>query len=303
MVADGGRERGLGHIHRATAIAVALATRSIATRCFAYGAAAPLERDGVRWEPFADRPGGLRCDVLVLDSYELAARDAGIETAKMIVLHDHVGPPADAALVVSAAGDPALTDERHLYGPAFACLRPAFWGLPQREPGPVRRVLVTTGGGDAAAAGELLAAAVREALHHVEVALVRGPLVNPLELEGVETLMMQESLAPELLRADLIVCAAGQTMLEAAATGAPTVAVSIVDNQRRQAERLAAAGAVRLLSAGDAAAVGAAARELAERDDERLLLSRHAQSAVDGYGALRVAAAVTRLMSSTDSMS
>ena len=61
--------------------------------------------------------------------------------------------------------------------------------------------------------------------------------------------------APELEAADFVVCAAGQTMLEALATARPVVAVVTAENQRAQAD--AVAGAVVLAEAEDAPAAAA----------------------------------------------
>jgi spore coat polysaccharide biosynthesis predicted glycosyltransferase SpsG len=98
-----------------------------------------------------------------------------------------------------------------------------------------------------------------------------------------------------MLEADLVVTAAGQTMLEAVATGAPTVALPLVENQARQAELLAERGAVRLVSSEDVSELTSAAVELARSTDARRALSANGQAAVDGYGALRVAYHLARL--------
>jgi spore coat polysaccharide biosynthesis predicted glycosyltransferase SpsG len=94
-------------------------------------------------------------------------------------------------------------------------------------------------------------------------------------------------LLDHLLAADIVITAAGQTALEAAATGAATVAIPFVDNQRRQAARLAEAGAA--IAAEPHGAV-AAARKL-----DRAALAQAGQAAIDGYGALRIAFAIAAL--------
>jgi UDP-2,4-diacetamido-2,4,6-trideoxy-beta-L-altropyranose hydrolase len=112
----------------------------------------------------------------------------------------------------------------------------------------------------------------------------------------IELIDAPESLLETLLAADVVVSAAGQTMLEAAACGTPCVALSLADNQWKQARRLAALRAVTLVDPPATSAVVAAVRELAEDADTRRELSRNGQQAVDGYGALRVAFHIDRLL-------
>ena len=85
---------------------------------------------------------------------------------------------------------------------------------------------------------------------------------------------------------------AGQTMLEAAAAGTPTIAIPVAVNQRRQAARLAALGGV-VLAEPDA--LVDEVETLARDVERRRALSRTAQEVVDGQGARRVAALVEEL--------
>ena len=110
---------------------------------------------------------------------------------------------------------------------------------------------------------------------------------------GVAVAVSPESLLDLLLAADLVVCAGGQTMLEAAAAGAPCIAVPLVENQVDQVRRLADAGGVRLAARGD---VAGAVSELAGEYAARRALSERGQREVDGFGALRVAYAIAALV-------
>jgi spore coat polysaccharide biosynthesis predicted glycosyltransferase SpsG len=224
----------------------------------------------------------------VLDSYELdaAVLSAGVA---VVAMHDYGTPIASASLVVSPAG----VGERdgYLCGFRYVSLRPLFWGLPERVPREeVETVLVTAGGGRAAKGGAALATAARTALPDARVRLVvpsgtRGP-------DTVETLEAPASLLDALLECDLVVTAGGQTLLEALAAGAPCVAVSMVENQRRQTERLASEGAIVL---AEPEGVGPAVAALAADAERRCDLARKGQELVDGFGALRIAFHVERL--------
>jgi spore coat polysaccharide biosynthesis predicted glycosyltransferase SpsG len=103
------------------------------------------------------------------------------------------------------------------------------------------------------------------------------------------------SLREPLDRADVVITAAGQTAIEAAATGTPAIVTALVDNQRANARTLTRLGTAAPLDPdAPAGAVGRLLDELAD-PAVRGQMSRAAQSAVDGRGALRVAEAVARV--------
>lgn len=285
LVADAGADAGLGHLSRSSAIAVALQRAGHTVRCRAYGADATVERYGICWEPLP-YPSRIVVDerVLILDSYRVGANQKATlaHDHRLVLLHD-TGTVPDGALAVDTRGQKA-------------CLGPDYWDAPPRRVAPqVRRVLVTTGGGRAGAGlGARLSGAVRAALPAVDVGFVRGPFADVAAPDGVRLVTDAESLAGELRAADMVVSAAGQTMLEAAALGTPCVALVIAENQRRQADEMADAGAASLVNDEDAAV----ARVLALAPDRagREALSRRGQEMVDGSGARRVATQVEALL-------
>jgi UDP-2,4-diacetamido-2,4,6-trideoxy-beta-L-altropyranose hydrolase len=297
LVADAGMEAGLGHISRSSAVAVALRSREIETRCYAYGAQEPIECDAVAWLPLKEE-GLPAAPVLVIDSYRLSqdclARAA--QSTQLVVMHDYGNVPTGAALVINAAASPSSGGAGRLSGFAYAALRPQYWGLPSRTLDErVRRILVTTGSGQFADVGRDLARILAEELREATVALIHGPHATIEALPGVEVLDAPDSVLEPLLGADLVISAAGQTMLEAAATGTPCIALPLAENQRGQAARLADLGAVRLVDPPRPEDVTAASVELAQDAEARHALSRNGQRAVDGYGALRVAFQIERL--------
>jgi UDP-2,4-diacetamido-2,4,6-trideoxy-beta-L-altropyranose hydrolase len=292
LVADAGEDAGLGHVSRASAVAVALCCRGIKTRSLAFGVSEPFHCDGVAWVPLGGELPAVEDDALVVDSYRLPpdelARAAG--SVRLVLMHDYGSVPEGVSLVVSAVAQPSGSAATRLSGLEYAALRPGYWGLPRRElDGDVMRVLVTVGGGRLAEVGGEFALAVAEELPGSRVTLVRGPHASVDAPAGIETLDAPESLLWPLLSADMVITAGGQTMLEAAAAGTPAVASPLVDNQRRQALRLAEVGAVRLVKDPDPGEVAATVSELACDSAARDALSRHGQQAVDGFGALRVA--------------
>ena len=295
LVADAGPDDGLGHVSRLSAIAVALRTRGIDIRCHAHGESAPLMRDGVAWVPWS--PGDLLpsdIDAAILDSYRLGPETVVAGKVPFVVFRDHGDAQAAPALVVSVAA-PLSDDPRRLSGPRYAALRPPYWGLPPKDvSGPLRRVLVTTGGGDPGGIGAAIAQAVADQLPDAHVTLVRGPHAPAPQIDGIEVLEAPDSLYEHQLSADLVICGGGQTMLEAAACGTPCLTLVLAENQREQALSLGASGGVVLVDPATVEGVLAATRDLdpAFRHE----LSRRAQDAVDGYGALRIAYHVEQLL-------
>ena len=85
-------------------------------------------------------------------------------------------------------------------------------------------------------------------------------------------------------------------MLEAAAAGTPCLALPVAKNQRGQAQLLARLGAIRAVDPPRVSDATTIAVALARDPNQRRELSERSQAAVDGYGALRVAFQIDRLV-------
>ena len=96
VVADGGPQVGLGHLGRSSAVAVALRSRGLEVRAFAYGAEDVLTLDGIEWVPYSGPPGGH----VVLDTYTMPAAERAA-LAPLAVFHDE-GDLPDARLVIKS---------------------------------------------------------------------------------------------------------------------------------------------------------------------------------------------------------
>ena len=282
----------MGHVSRSSAVAAALHARGAPVRCLAHGAIEDFVRDGVAWTawPEGGDPGTLPAGALVLDGARLP------DVPGAVVFYDGGALPPEPALVVAPIAEPVPTEAEWLGGLAHACLRSVFWGLRRRTVRPaVERVLVTTGAGsDGDALAEALAQELPAALS-AEVRVVRGPYSQLRVPDGVTLLDAPPSLHDALLDADLVVCSAGQTSLEAAACGTPAVVIGLDRPQAEQAVRVAAAGAGVVAGPEDPGAVATAAAEVAGDRAAREGMAAAGQAAVDGYGALRVAYRVARL--------
>lgn len=299
FVADAGESAGLGHISRSGAIASALRSKGVPAACFSYGADTPIERDGLVWTPLSALPTQElhAASVLVADSYTLPlAHFESLPPKVQVVLLNELGAqPSGAALVVNTTR-PAGCSAGRLEGLVYAALRPPFWGVPRREVADsVRHVLVTTGGGDLSGLSVSLAELAMNALPDASIELVRGPYAAFSAPAGVEVLDAPESLLQALLRSDIVLCAAGQTTLEAAAVGTPALAIVLAENQVQNAALLARSGIALTAAAGDEATIVATLRRLASSEPLRRELSSRGQAEVDGYGAFRIAFEIARL--------
>jgi spore coat polysaccharide biosynthesis predicted glycosyltransferase SpsG len=282
-VADAMPTAGLGHLVRSSAVVVALRARGVAVECVANGAGEEAVVDGVCWVP-GPLPRGV---ALLVDSYVLDPADVEGPCAWF----DDGRPAPPAARVLISPARPDDGDPRRLHGLQWSCLRPAFWGEPAVPVADaVDRVLVASGGGDPGGAAAKLSAAVRAALPRARLRVVVGPHGTTAPHEGVEPVVAPPHLAGEIRAAQLVVCLAGQTALEAVCLGVPAVVVAAVDNQRPNAERLAATGAAVAVDLDGplAEAIGV----LAADRGRRAKMSAAGRAAVDGFGALRVAAAI-----------
>jgi RimJ/RimL family protein N-acetyltransferase len=116
--------------------------------------------------------------------------------------------------------------------------------------------------------------------------MVRGPQSRSQAPPGVEVVDAPAGLRDLLSNADLVVTAAGQTMLEALACGAPTVALVRVENQRAQAALVERTGAA---CVSEESGLATRIRTLSQAIDSRRELATRGPAAVDGLGAHRVA--------------
>ena len=213
-------------------------------------------------------------------------------TAPLAAFDDSSGSLPGATLVVAPARRERAT-ARRLFGMRFACLRTMFSGLGRRRLRPAPgRVLVTTGSGELAGLTSWIIDAVRAGAPGAEIVAVRGPRAAGEALTSVKVIDAPRSLLAPLLAADVAITTAGQTMLEAACTGIPCIALPVVANQVSGVEILAERGAVLAADPSQPEALARKVEGLLADGRKRARLSAAAQRAVDGQGAERVAARI-----------
>jgi spore coat polysaccharide biosynthesis predicted glycosyltransferase SpsG len=207
----------------------------------------------------------------------------------------HVVVDVGGVAPASTPGD--VPGAERLCGPRYALLAEEYAPMPARQwADSIRGVLLTLGGVPDAARLAELTAAIRSTLPDATIDLVLGPfaIADRLAVDAnVRVHRDLESLHAIMLASDVAISAAGQTMLQLAATATPTIALAVHDNQRAQLATLTAAGAVIEARTGHPEDIVAALTTLRERAT-RAQLGAVARGVVDGGGAVRVAEVVRR---------
>lgn len=306
--ADAGPSIGVGHLSRCVALAEAAVARG--WRVYLAGSV-----PGADWllarlstldvpvlEPMdvAVQAADLDADVVLVDHYGLGELPDVRAVARLVSLEDGPFGRRAADVVVDAnlapTSRPADGSPLVLAGPRFAPLRSEViaarrGGSPR--PGGAPRVVVVMGG---SAAADAVSAAMT-ALHRVDLPMtVRA--ISPSPLPAPDGRFAVEPPTPDLpallAGADLVISAAGVTLLELCCLGVPAAIVQLADNQsagyRAALDRGLAAG---LGTAADLPAAAPTLRALLEDTERRAALSRAASSVVDGRGADRILTAST----------
>lgn len=247
---EGDLVRGLGHVSRCSAYAEAWRARGGEVQWVLDGDAAATAMIGAAeartatWQAdVAGLIGTLPSGVALVDSY--TARDAVLAEiagwAEATVFVDDLNRHYPGGLVVHPAPDRTGTwDEgalgTWLEGPEWQPLRPAFWDLPVRPSAraEIERILVVMGGGDLRGLGGAMADLAAEAFPQAMIDLVLAPgQPEPAHPRlSVHRGLDAAGMAALMLRADLAISGAGQTIFELARCGVPTIMVGIADNQQ-----------------------------------------------------------------------
>lgn len=310
--ADSGAGVGLGHLARCGAIASELRGRGWDVTVMTPGqAVASGGADAVlAGQDLAALTAAIaerHRPVVIVDSYRLSRGDyatARGAAALLAVFSDDPAevPPCDI-VVNGVPGAETLGYDRdsgthYLLGAAYFPLRAGFRDVPAKTIAPaVRTVLVTAGGEDVHGLLGTFAQAAYDSYPEAAVtAVTGGGTVAPLPARVAVRTAPPDY--PRLVSgADVIVCGAGQALVEAAAAGTPAVAVLLGPDQRHQHAAVLHAGAcvdggawtldrARHLEVlrGALAQIGGAER--------RAGMSRRGRALVDGRGAARIADAI-----------
>ncbi|MGH3670306.1 MAG: spore coat protein [Pseudonocardiaceae bacterium] len=331
--ADAGPSIGVGHVSRCLALAEEATGRGWRVALSGVLDSAgwfdtALTGLGVRLLPattgpdsLADRAREHGADVVLVDHYGLRGElraAVGSAGGVLVSVEDGVFGRRAADVVVdsglASASRPRDGSPIVLCGPAYAPLRAAVRaarrrrarhrrGNGERAAGPLR-VIVLMGGGAAAGAVQAALRALRDTREPMQVCAISAqPARPPAAMAGQRFVIgpPRAELPSLLAEADLVVSAAGVTMLELCCIGVPMALVELAPNQ---AEGYRAA-----LRDGLATGLGCAAELIAGsgRPTEvlgglladaqlRARISARAAVTVDGWGAARILDCVTTVL-------
>lgn len=303
--AEAGPAIGLGHAMRSLALGQALiaAGHQVSWKSSPLPGSLPqrLEKLGIAWSTES-----AAADAVVFDGYHFSPAESAACSVPVLTVDDAAPPLVDrhpaAAIVLNpnlhaAAAAPPRSNGQWLLGPRFALLRPEFHGV---QAGPIRtvqQVIVTLGGADPDGRTAAVAAAVRRALPTAEIQVIAGAanprlaqLCQDCSVVGAQVLVDVANMATTLASADVVVTAAGSTVLELLALGVPCIAMAIADNQGPVARRLARDDLAEVVD--NEAGLTKAVADLAADHERRLRRSVRGQRLVDGHGAARVVSAL-----------
>lgn len=323
--ADAGQSIGVGHLSRCVAFAEEAAVRG-------WRVAFSGELGSAAWLGAALVGLGVRLLPPAADADSLA--NQAVEQGADVVLVDHYGLSGDLQAAVHSSGALLASVEDGIFGrraadvvvdcglastsrppdgspivlrgPAFAPLRSVVRtarerrGRQERTVGPPR-VLVLMGGGVASAAVHAALCALRDTREQMRMcAISTQPIRPPTTMAGQRIVISPPRVdLPDLVaESDLVVSAAGVTMLELCCIGVPMALVELTANQ--------ADGYRAALRRGVAVGLGSAAQliaghrgptevlgELLTDAEFRACVAATAAATVDGWGAARVLDKVT----------
>jgi spore coat polysaccharide biosynthesis predicted glycosyltransferase SpsG/RimJ/RimL family protein N-acetyltransferase len=298
--ADAGPSIGVGHLSRCVALAEAAVARGwrVSFTGAVTGADWLLARLSTLDVPVG-APGDLAeqaeaADIVLVDHYGLGELPDVRAVSRLVSMED--GPfgrrAADVVVDANLMTGPRPADGTGvvLAGPRFAPLRSdVVAARGPRTAGDPLHVVVAMGGGAAADAVAAALTALRDTEIPMSVdAISAAPVqVRPGPGQRLTVRPPTPTLPALLAEADLVVSAAGVTLLELCCLGVPTALVQLADNQ--------AAGYRAAVDQGLAAGLGGVAdlagpplRDLLTDPGRRAALGRAASSVVDGRGAARV---------------
>jgi UDP-2,4-diacetamido-2,4,6-trideoxy-beta-L-altropyranose hydrolase len=319
ILTEGGGSKGCGHVARCHALAQAFIERGVRTRGIIH-ADDPFHfpLDGTifttgSWMEAEGAPAAApsRYEIIVIDSYHAPldfyqALDQPSVTLLCIDDFQRVAyPPGAFILNPAPSASPAVLYPHRsaadcLCGLNFALLRREFrQSDPKHINSGIGRIAVAMGGGSTAAHCRKLLEL--PALRRPEI--IKDVIVgNPDEAANLRRAADQSTafiVAPAereikqtFSRADIALSAGGQTLLELASLGIPTIASVTAENQTGNVCTLAAAEAVlNAGSADDSIWLDRVARhlDLLTDQDVRARYSQKARACIDGRGAVRAA--------------
>ena len=188
-------------------------------------------------------------------------------------------------------------DTQFLLGPKYILLREEFWNIPKRKiKSKIEKILVTVGGADPSNVTPTILNVLSTVSSDFDVDVIIGPFfdnISEIESAGMRFERGQVQLVPSptsvrdlMLGCDLAISGGGQTLYELAATGTPTIALKLADNQEGNLRGMTKAGVIGVIDKVNHLMISVL--NLSYGSLERRNMSIAGQRLVSGGGAMTV---------------
>lgn len=260
IVTEGFQNTGYGHITRCLSLSQAFSKRNIGTTIYINGdenssKALSLYLYNYKIIDWLTHPSKLikeinHSDILIIDSY-LAGKEYYNNFSKVcnlcLFIDDNLRLDYPEGIIlngtINAEFFPYKNGSPHTYllGTKYIPLRDDFWNVPARKINPkVQSILITFGGQDQKGLTLPVLNILNEAYPDIQKNVMIGSgFANQKTLEKLESEKVKIEVSPYpheicdlMMSSDIAISAAGQTLYELAATGTPTIAISVVENQK-----------------------------------------------------------------------
>jgi UDP-2,4-diacetamido-2,4,6-trideoxy-beta-L-altropyranose hydrolase len=258
-------------------------------------------------------------DVIVIDHYQLGEsyERRFVEAGKTVVAIDDVCTRRHAAAILVDSSPQRAADYyvslvpadcRVLAGPRYALIAGEWRRLRKQAQArsacrqPVQSIMVSMGATDPTNASAKIVSALNAAGLQIRSDIVLGSAAPHRDAvaralkPGMNLLVDPQDFPARVAKADLVIGTPGQSSLERATLGVPSLVVPVADNQNDLCDMLARNGAAECLPReilDDPQRLGARISTLVADGEKRALLSRAAARLVDGRGALRLLCALS----------
>lgn len=258
FITESGRNKGCGHLIRCLSLCQAFEERGIQPEFVISGddSARQILKDRklrqFNWEKNFHQLVRManNVDIIILDSYmaDQAMYKSLTAKVKCAVFFDDnrcmdypQGIVVNGNIYATELNYPENNKVIYLLGPDYVLLRKAFWKIPKKNiREEIKSVMVTFGGDDSKNMTPEVLRSLAQHFPHWEKRVVVGPAVHStqeIEYAADKHTRLYESLDDTQMRdmmlvSDVAVSSGGQTLLELARIGLPTVAIAVADNQR-----------------------------------------------------------------------
>lgn len=190
------------------------------------------------------------------------------------------------------------TDTKLFLGSKYALLREEFVNLPRKDISEnIQDIMITMGGSDNNNLTKAIIENISNAYIYANLHVVMGPsFIYKQALRAMESnkiiLYNNPRMSDIMQKCDIAIAACGSTLYELAASGTPTIGVTVADNQRRAAKRMEDLGIILY-----AKSIQHVADNIEKMDyKKRMYMANIGKNLVDGLGGIRLAKEIQTML-------